>query len=163
MKTVSRLLTLLQLHGNGYRGSLNNALPLVADLLPQWIQQTGANWRDSFQHGRAPTSRRKMLAAWSAFRPVAHLWAAFVFAAQNKREDAWLGSPHTLPTFLNYANAFLALGCVLPLHRGDSRFALTGTKAWTFTVPESLFEIRSVEALALPKEWVRLLDVRDAA
>jgi hypothetical protein len=154
------LLTLLQLHADGYRGSLNNALPLVASLLPAWIQHTGPTWRAGFEHGRAPTSRRKLLAAWSDFRPVAHLWAAYVFGAQNERDDIGPASPHTLPAFLDYANAFLSMGRALPLRSQDSRFALTKAKAWTFAVPESLRETRWVEALPSPEEWIGLLDER---
>ena len=35
------LLTMLQLHSNGYRPSLNPAIPLVSALLPKWKQPEG--------------------------------------------------------------------------------------------------------------------------
>ena len=36
LSLVGLVLTLIQLNANGYGGSLNQALPLIADLLPKW-------------------------------------------------------------------------------------------------------------------------------
>jgi hypothetical protein len=40
----SLLLAMIQLHSNGYRASLNQAIPLIAALLPEWVQPVGRDW-----------------------------------------------------------------------------------------------------------------------
>jgi hypothetical protein len=130
------LLTMIQLHANGYRGSLNQALPLVAALLPKWQQPGGPYWSKDCHVGHHPHDRENMLSAYNENRSVAHLWAAALHGQQHDRQDIWPGSTHTLPTFLAYAEAILDLACRLPSFVPGCRFAMSQPASWRFTVPE---------------------------
>jgi hypothetical protein len=130
------LLTMIQLDANGYRGSLNQALPLIAALLPQWQQPEGPYWSKDCHVGHHPHDRKNMLSAYKEYRSVAHLWAAALHGQQYDREDIWPGSTRTLPTFLAYAEAILDLACRLPSFVPGRRFAMSQSASWRFTVPE---------------------------
>ncbi len=145
------LLTLLQLHGNGERATLNRAIPLVAAQLPQW-QQPDGQWSTRPPLDHIPRSRRKLLAAFRTNRPVAHLWAALIHGQQHDRADIWPGSRETLPTFLSYATAFADMGCDLPWPGRDRRFTLERAEVWSFVLPEALERISRIEALPLPQD-----------
>ena len=128
------LLTQLQLEPNGYLPSLNRAIHVVTAPLPRWDPETGPYWEKLLGH--LPRSRRKMLGAYEEFRPVAHLWAAFVYGAQNVESGAWpgwAGTSRGLPTFLAYADFLLELACRLPSPASDLRFAMDRADAWRFT------------------------------
>jgi len=49
----SLLLAMIQLHSNGYRASLNQAIPLIAALLPEWVQPVAAVMTDGTEYFRA--------------------------------------------------------------------------------------------------------------
>src|SRR6266511_2930690 len=108
------LLTMAQLHANGYRTSLNQAVPLVDVLLPKWQQPVIPYWSKDCHVGHHPHDRENMLSAYKEYRRVAHLWAAALHGQQHDRKDIWPGATRTLPTFLAYAEAILDLACRLP-------------------------------------------------
>lgn len=82
------LLAMIQLR-NGYRPTLNQAIPLVAALLPKWNQPEGPYWSRDCHVGHHPHDRENMLRAFNEFRSVAHLWAALLHGQQYNREDVW--------------------------------------------------------------------------
>jgi hypothetical protein len=130
------LLTMIQLHVNGSRPSLNQAVPLVAALLPKWQQPAGPYWSKDCHVAHHPRDRENMLLAYKEFRSAAHLWAAALHGRQHDREDIWPGSTRTLPTFLAYAEAILDLACRLPSFVPGHRFAMSRSASWRFTLPE---------------------------
>jgi len=132
------LLTMLQLHNEGLTPSLNKALPLAVAALPEWDNFSAAYWSQDSHIGHQPHSRRKVLAAYSTYLPVVHLWGAMIHGLQQEREDIWPGSLQTLPTFLAYANVILDQGSALPSPDSRRRFALTHSGAWNFTIPETI-------------------------
>ncbi len=131
------LLTMIQLDANGYRGSLNQALPLVAALLPKWQQPEGRRWSKDCHVGHRPRDRQNMLSAYREYVSVAHLWAAALHGQQHDREDIWPGSTLTLPIFLAYAEAILDSAGRLRSFVPGRRFAMSRSASWRFTVPES--------------------------
>ena len=58
------LLTMLQLHSNGYRPSLNPAIPLVSALLPKWKQPEGPYWSKTWHFEHWPRAKDSMLRAY---------------------------------------------------------------------------------------------------
>ena len=152
------LLTRLQLHGNGYAHSLNNAVPLVTGLLPHWEQPVGPHWSKDVHVSHRPRSRRKMLEVYRQYRPVAHLWAAMVHGLQHAREDIWPGSLPTLPIFISYADAILELACALLSAARDRRFVLSRSEAWTFTIPANRKTAVDLRALPLHESQQRILN-----
>jgi hypothetical protein len=130
------LLTMLQLHHNGYRASLNRAMPLVSTLLPTWKQPEGPYWSTSCHFEHWPHSKSNMLRAYNHFRSVAHFWAALLHGQQHDRQDIWPGSLQTLPTFLAYADVILDMACSMPSWARGRRFATSRSEAWTFTIPQ---------------------------
>ena len=79
----SLLLTMLQLHHSGRRASLNQAIPLVIPLLPEWQQPQSPYWSEICHFEHRPRSKTTMLQAYNQFRTVAHFWA---------RAPAWSGA-----------------------------------------------------------------------
>ncbi len=140
------LLTMIQLDANGYHGSLNQALPLVAVLLPKWQQPEGRSWSRDCHVGHRPRDRENMLSAYKEYVSVTHLWAAALHGQQHDRGDIWLGSTRTLPIFLAYAEAILGLACRLRAFVPGRRFAMSQSTSWRFTVPE----LTPVALTALP-------------
>ena len=130
------LLTMVQLDANGYRGSLNQALPLVVALLPKWQQLEAPLWSKDCHIGHHPRDRENMLSAYREYVSAAHLWAAALHGQQHDRRDIWPGSTSTLPTFLTYAEAILDLACRMPSFVPGRRFAMSRSAAWRFTAPE---------------------------
>jgi len=141
------LLTILQLHSNGYRPSLNLAIPLVSALLPTWKQPEGPHWSKTCHFEHWPRAKDSMLRAYDEFRSVAHLWATLLYSEQWGRPDIWPGSLDTLPTFLAYAERILDMSCVVPSPSRDRRFAVTRSEVWSFTIPQRL---TPVKLLTLP-------------
>ena len=152
------LLTRLQLQLNGYKPTFNQAQPLVLDLLPRWEQPTGADWSKGVHIGHRPRSRPGMLAAWSHFRPAAHLWAAMIYGLQSDQGDIWVFPPKRLPIFLAYANCFLRMGCALPSPQRAGRFALVRSEAWRFGLPEQMSRTVRLEALPLSAKQQQILN-----
>jgi len=150
------LLTMIQLQANGYRGSLNQALPLVAELLPKWQQPEGPSWSKDCHVGHHPHNRANMLSAYKEYRSAAHLWAAALHGQQHDRQDIWPGSTDTLPTFLAYAEAILDLACRLPSFVPGLRSAMSQSASWRFTVPE-LPQV-TLDGLALNSEQLAIFD-----
>ncbi len=151
------LVTRLQLHHNGYRFSLDRAMPLVRALLPEWQQPYGGSWPADISTRQWPHSRRKMLCAYDEFRSVAHLWAALIHGS-HERQDIWPESVQTLPTLLWYAEAILEMASPLPTPRRDPHFALTRSETWTFVIPQKLIVHKTLEALPLNDEQLRVLN-----
>jgi len=151
------LLTRLQLHLNGYPFSLARALPLVRALLPNWETRYGGTWPKDASTRQWARSRRKMLAAYDEYRPVSHLWAALIHSGQHKREDVWPGSVETIPALLSYAEALLDMASCLPSRHRDQRFALTRREVWSFIIPQKLVVHRTLSALPLNEDQVRIL------
>jgi hypothetical protein len=131
----SLLLTMIQLHCNGERASLNQAILLAAAFLPTWQQPQGPYWSKTCHLDHHPHSKAKMLEAYNRYRSVAHLWAAVLHGQQHNRQDIWPGSPNTLPTFVAYTEAILDLACRLPSLTRGRRFAMSRSEAWRFTIP----------------------------
>jgi hypothetical protein len=152
------LLTRLQLQLNGYPFSFARAMPLVRALLPDWEQRYGGTWPKDASARQWPHSWRKMLAVYDEYRSVAHLWAALIYGGQHKREDIWPGSVGTVPILLSYAEALLEIASRLPNPRRDQRFALTHSEVWTFIIPQNLVVHRTLEALPLNEEQLRILN-----
>jgi hypothetical protein len=155
------LLTRLQLHLNGHPFSLARAMPLVRALLPNWEQRYGGTWPKDASTRQWPHSRRKMLAAYNEYRSVAHLWAALIHGGQHERKDIWPGSVETVPILLSYAEALLEIASRLPSPRRDQRFALTHSELWRFTIPQNLVMHRTLEALPLNEEQLRILNEQE--
>ena len=156
------LLTMLQLRHNGYRGSLNEAMSLVAAIFPEWRQHQGPEYSKDDHLKYRPRSRRKMLEAYRQFRSVAHLVAAMVHGDQHDRKDIWPGSLKTLPTFLAYADCILDMACNLPSLARDRRFAINRSEAWVFTIPEMLIRTVPLVALPLTEEQGRILNEHES-
>jgi hypothetical protein len=154
----SLLLAMIQLHSNGYRASLNQAIPLIAALLPEWVQPVGRDWSRDCHIGHHPHTRENMLRAFDEFRSVAHLWASLLHGEQHDRQDIWPGSLDTLPIFLAYAEAILELACRLPSFARRRRFALSPSEAWRFTVPG----IQRITLHALPLTNEQLISFQRA-
>ena len=157
------LLTLLQLHENGYRHSLNRAIPLIAPLLDRWQQPASSSWTPDCHVSHVPHSRRKVLGAFNDFLKVAHLWAALVHGGQHQRDDIWPGSIDTLPCFLGYSEAFASKAAHLPWPGRQRRFTLPHTVTWHFRIPDDLRDPRSVVALPLTEEQESILRDYDHA
>jgi hypothetical protein len=155
------LLTMLQLHHSGRRPSINQAMPLVSALLPEWKQPQSPYWSKVCHYEHRPHSKTNMLKAWSQFRSVAHLWAALLHGQQHRREDIWPGLPITLPTFLNYAEAILKMAATLPSFARDRRVAIAGSEAWSFTLPEPIATV-NLEVMALNEEQLAILNEQQA-
>ena len=154
------LLTRLQLHQQGLRYSLNQALPLVSALLPKWEQPEGYNWSRDAHVGHHPHNLQKMRLTYKQFNSVAYLWAALIYGGQNDREDICPESLETLPTFLAYANCLLEMDRALPSPASDRRHSVTRSKAWMFTIPEDLRKTVTLEALPLHEEQWHILNER---
>jgi hypothetical protein len=154
----SILLTRLQLHQRGLRYSLNQALPLVSELLPRWEQPTGYDWSRDAHIGHHPHNLRKMRLTYKQFNSVVHLWAAMIHGGQHGREDIWPGSLETLPTFLAYANCFLDMDRALPSPASDRQHSITHSKAWMFTIPKGLRKTVTLEALPLHEDQWHILN-----
>jgi hypothetical protein len=150
------LLSMIQLHSNGFRASLNQAIPLVDTLLPRRAQPQGPYWSKEWQVDHYPHSRRKMLMAFDSFRSVNHLWAALLHGQQYGRQDVWPGSPETLPTFLAFAEAILDLACRLPSFGDGQRFLMNRLEAWHFTIPHP--QQITLTALPLSDEQLQILN-----
>ena len=151
------LLTMLQLHHNGCRPSLNQAKLLVTALLPEWKQPQGPYWSKTCHFEHRPRSKTTMLQAYNEFRNVAHFWGAFLHGEQHERQDIWPGAPETLPTFLSYSEAILELACALPSFADDRRFAPTGSEVWSFIMP---VPVKPAHLLPLPlnEEQIAILN-----
>jgi hypothetical protein len=153
------LLTMLQLHHNGHQPSLNQAMPLVASLLPEWQQPQSPSWSKTSHYEHRPHSRTNMLRALNHFRPVAHLWAAMAYGEHTGRRDIWPGALETLPTFLGYGKAILRLVSPLPSLARNRRFAVTSSEAWSFTLGQPIATVKltvpplSAEQLAILNEY----------
>jgi hypothetical protein len=156
------LLTMLQLRHSGRRPSLNQAIPLVSALLPEWKQAQSPYWSKVCHYEHRPRSKTNMLNAWSQFRSVAHLWAALLHGQQHRREDIWPGSPSTLPIFLAYADAFLRMAATLPSFARDRRVAVAGSEVWSFTLPEPI-ATANLEVMPLNKEQLAILNEQQTA
>ena len=143
------LLTLLQLRENGFRHSLNRAIPLITPLLDRWEQPAAGAWSPDCHVAHRPHSRRKVLGAFNDFLSVAHLWAALIHGGQHQRPDIWPGSNETLPRFIAYAEAFALMGSRLSWPGHDRRYTLDRGKICGFHLPDYLRESASVEALPL--------------
>ena len=143
------LLTLLQMHDNDIRHSLNRAIPLITPLLDRWEQPAAGAWSPDCHVAHRPHSRRKVLGAFNDFLSVAHLWAALIHGGQHQRPDIWPGSNETLPRFLAYAEAFALRGSRLEWPGHDRRFTLDRRKIWRLHVPEHLRETCNLQALPL--------------
>ncbi len=152
------LLTLLQLRENGFRHSLNRAIPLITPLLDRWEQPAGPMWTPDSHVAHRPHSRRKVLAAFNDFLNVAHCWAALIHGDQHQRPDIWPGSNETLPRFLAYAEAFALRGSRLKWPGPDRRYTLDRRKIWRFHIPDHLCETQRVEALFLTEEQRTILN-----
>jgi hypothetical protein len=155
------LLAMIQLNSNGYRPSLNQAIPLVAALLPKWEQPEGPYWSKDCHIGHHPHAKENLLGAFNEFRSVAHLWGALLHGQQHDRQDIWPGSPKTLPTFIAYAEAILDLACRLPSFARGQRFTLSRSKAWRFTIP--IIQRITLEALPLTNEQLAIFDEREGS
>jgi hypothetical protein len=155
------LLTMIQLCANGYRATLNQAMPLVAALLPQWQQPVGPYWSKDAHVGHRPHGRVAMLAAFNEYRSVAHQWAALLHGQQHDRQDIWPGQNKTLPVFIAYSEAILDLGCRLPSFVPGRRFAVTRSSAWHFTIPE--VPAVTLKGLPFSQEQLALFDEHLAA
>jgi hypothetical protein len=129
------LLTIIQLQSSDRNPSLNNAIPLVAALLPKWNQPAGPCWSRDCHVGHHPHSRENTLRAFHEFHSVAHLWAALLHGQQHDRQDIWPGSLETLPNFLAYGEAILDLASLLPPFSRRRGLATRHSRAWRFTVP----------------------------
>src|SRR5262249_20118026 len=126
------LLTMLQLHRNGYCPSLNQAIPLVTARLPKWQQLEGPYWSKTCHFEHRPRPKTTMLQSNNEFRNVTHFWGEFLHGQQHERQDIWSGAPETLPTFLSSSEAILELACPLPSFAGHRRFASTASEVWSF-------------------------------
>jgi hypothetical protein len=155
------LQVMIQLDSNGHRGSLNEAIPLVAALLPKWKQPEGPYWSRDCHIGHHPHTRENILQAFNEFRSVAHLWATLLHSQQHNRQDMWPGSPDTLPTFLAYAEAVLDLACRLPSFARGQRFAMSRSGAWRFTIPD--MQRVTLDALPLTNEQLAIFNERKAS
>lgn len=151
------LLTMLQLNHNGYRASLNQAIPLVAPLLPKWQQPQAPYWSNTCHFEHRPHSKASMLQAFNQFQSVAHLWTALLHGQQQERQDIWPGSLQTLPTFLAYADRILDMACSLPPVARDRRRAISRSEAWSFTMPQPLRPV-TLEAPPLNDEQLAILN-----
>jgi hypothetical protein len=93
------LLTMLQLHSNGYRPSLNLAILLVSALVPEWKQPEGLYWSKTCHFEQWPHSKDSILRAYSQFRTVAHLCSIVSSGAgrtfDQDRSRRFQGSLHT--------------------------------------------------------------------
>jgi hypothetical protein len=143
------LLTLLQLRENGFRHSLNRAIPLITPLLERWDRPIAPAWSPDSHVAHRPHSRRKALGAFNDFLSAAHLWAALIHSGQHQRRDIWPGSNETLPRFLAYAEAFALRGSRLVWPSHDRRFTLDPRKIWRVQIPEHLRETCDLQALPL--------------
>jgi len=151
------LLAMLQLHHSGRRPSLNQAILLVSALLPEWKQPQSPYWSRIYHYEHRPHSKTNMLRAYNEFRRVAHFWGALLHGQQDNRQDIWPGSPETLPTFLSYADAFLRMAATLPSFARDRRVAITGSEAWSFTLPEPVATV-NLEVMPLNEEQLAILN-----
>ena len=156
----SLLITLLQLHGNGHRATLNRAIPLVSSLLPEWSAWDEGYWSKDSRISHHPRSRRRMLDLFKTYQSVAHLWAAMIYGGEEGRRDIWSGSIDTLPTFLAYADCFLNMACGLPWRGRDRRFALDRSQSWVFTIPKRFIKSVSPQALPFNEEQICILNER---
>jgi hypothetical protein len=141
-----QLLAMIQLHAAGQRPSFNQALPLVAALLPKWEQPLAPYWSKDCHVGHHPHDRKNMLSAYKEYRSVVHFWAAALHGQQHGLEDIWPASLRTLPIFLAYANAILELACRLPSVVPGQRAAMSRSTAWRF----SAHDIQSVTLVGVP-------------
>lgn len=152
------LLTLLQLHENGIRHSLNRAIPMVTSLLEKWEQPVAPTWTADSHVTHKPHSRRKVLGAFNDFLSVAHCWAALIHGGQHERSDIWPGSNETLPQFLAYADAFSNMGSHLVWPGRDRRYTLDLQTIWQFQIPPDLKRTCDLVALPLTDEQRTLLN-----
>ncbi len=152
------LLTLLQLHGNGYRHSLKRAIPLIAPLLERWEQPVAPAWSPDCHVAHRPHSRRKMLDAFNDLLNVAHCWAALIHGGQHRRADIWPGSNEALPRFLAYSEAFALMGSRLAWPGRKRPYTLDRKKIWRFHVPEHLRETCDLQVLPLTDAQRAVLD-----
>ena len=99
-----------------------------------------------------------MFGAYNQFQPVAHLWAALIYAEQRDRQDISPRSCETLPAFLAFAQRILEMGCALPSPARDRRFVISPSEAWAFTIPQS--RVMPVRLIAFPlnEQQRRILD-----
>jgi hypothetical protein len=155
------LLTMLQLHHNGRRPSLNHAMRLITALLPEWKQPQSPSWSKIYHYEHRPHSKTNMLQAYNQFRTVAHFWGSLLHGQQHGCQNIWPGTPETLPTFLAYAQAILELACALPSFAGDRRIAITRSEAWSFTLPEPLTTV-NFKVLPLNEEQLAILNEQQA-
>ena len=150
-------MTLLQLQENGFRHSLNRAIPLITPLLDKWEQPVAPIWTADSHVTHRPHSRRKVLCAFNDFLSVAHNWAALIHGGQHRRADIWPGSNETLPRFLGYVEAFARNGSHLKWPGRDRRYALDTRKIWKFYIPEHLRETCNLQALPLTENQRAIL------
>ena len=155
------LLTMLQLHHNGYRASLNRAIPLVAPLLPKWQQPQAPYWSKTCHLEHRPHSKASMLQAFNQFQSVAHLWATLLYGQQHDRPDIWPGSLQTLPTFLAYADRILDMASSLPSFARARRSTISHSKAWSFTIPQRRKPV-TLGALPLIDEQLAILNDQES-
>lgn len=151
------LLVMLQLQHSGRRSSLNQAIPLVSALLPEWKQPQSPYWSKICHYEHRPHSKTNMLRAFNEFRTVGHFWAALLYSEQHNRQDIWPGAPETLPIFLSYAEAILRMAATLPSFARDRRVAIAGSEAWSFTLPESVATV-NLEVPPLNEEQLAILN-----
>jgi hypothetical protein len=154
------LLTKLQLHQSGRRPSLNQAIPLVTALLPQWQQPQSPYWSRTSHYDHRPHSRTNVLRADIQFRTVAHFWGALLHSQQHDRQDIWPGTRETLPTFLAYAEAIRRLACALPSFAGNRRAVITRSEAWSFIVPQGVAPA-SLSIMPLNEEQLAILNEQE--
>jgi hypothetical protein len=157
------LLTMLQLHHNGRPSSINQAMPLVTSLLPEWLQPQGPYWSKTSHYEHRPYSRTNMLRALNHFRPVAHFWAAMAYGLQSDRQDISPGALETLPTFLAYGEAILRLLSTLPSLARDRRFAITRSEAWSFTLNEPVATLKLTVSPLSPEQLAILTSINSGS
>ena len=114
------LLTMLQLHDNGHRASLNQAIPLVAALLPKWQQPQSALLVEDLSSRASPPEQSHHAAGLQSISERRAFLGALLHGQQHDRQDIWPGALETLPTFLAYAEAHFGYWLVaLPSFAGS--------------------------------------------
>jgi hypothetical protein len=145
-------LSLAQVSALGRSGERAAVLSLAVSLSSAWEQAIGLEAAILPPVRLPPRRTTEIVAAFSAYRSVSHLWAALVYGNLQKRPDIQPTSSETLPAFLAYADEIARLAVSLPWLVPDPALDFAGEPLWTFVLPAALKMRAEVGIFQMPAE-----------
>lgn len=139
------VMTQVQLSLNDQRPTLENAVRIARNHLPKLKAWDLIDKN----HQHTPQSEGKLKTCLSANKSVAFLWAAFLYAEQNKQEDIFA----QIPKLIAYSNEFERLYKDAYIQRSIKKNKTDKKEKWHVKLPKQMQIVEKLDTLSLPDEW----------